>query len=83
MPVDVATDRIIEVVKNFVAEKGITDVNPKSTFKEDLGLDSLDGVEVCLAIEEEFGIEIPDSEAEKITSIATAVEYITAHPMAK
>ena len=58
-------------------------MTPSATFKEDLDLDSLDGVELVMAIEEEFGIEIPDSEAEKITSIATAVEYITAHPMAK
>ena len=83
MPVDIATDRIIEVVKNFVAEKGITDVTPTSTFKEDLGLDSLDGVEVCLAIEEEFAMEIPDNEADKISTIEEAIQYISAHPAAK
>lgn len=58
-------------------------MTPSATFKEDLDLDSLDGVELVMAIEEEFGIEIPDSEADKITSVPLAVEYITAHPMAK
>jgi NADH dehydrogenase (ubiquinone) 1 alpha/beta subcomplex 1 len=43
----------------------------------------LDGVEVVMAIEDEFAVEIPDAEADKITSVADAVEYITAHPMAK
>lgn len=52
-------------------------------FKEDLDLDSLDAVEVVMAIEEEFNIEIPDSEADKILSIPDAVAFISAHPMAK
>ncbi len=52
-------------------------------FKEDLDLDSLDAVEVVMAIEEEFSIEIPDSEADKILSIADAVAYVAGHPMAK
>lgn len=54
-----------------------------SRFKEDLDLDSLDAVEVVMAIEEEFSIEIPDSEADKILSIADAVAFISHHPMAK
>ncbi len=52
-------------------------------FKEDLDLDSLDAVEIVMAIEEEFNIEIPDSEADKILSIPDAVAYISGHPMAK
>ena len=52
-------------------------------FKEDLDLDSLDSVEVVMAIEEEFNIEIPDSEADKILSVKDAVAYVSAHPMAK
>ena len=52
-------------------------------FKEDLDLDSLDAVEVVMAIEEEFNIEIPDSEADKILSIADAVAFVSGHPMAK
>ena len=52
-------------------------------FKEDLSLDSLDAVEIVMAIEEEFCIEIPDSEADKILSVADAIQYISTHPMAK
>lgn len=58
-------------------------VSTTSKFKEDLDLDSLDAVEIVMAIEEEFTIEIPDSEADKILSIPDAVAYISGHPMAK
>ena len=58
-------------------------VTATARFKEDLDLDSLDAVEVVMAVEEEFGIEIPDSEADKILSIADAVAYVSGHPMAK
>ena len=76
------TDRILVVVKNF--DKVDPDkVTPTSKFSDDLGLDSLDGVEIVMAIEDEFAVEIPDAEADKIFSVADAVEYITAHPMAK
>ena len=51
-------------------------VTPEAKFIEDLGADSLDIVELIMALEEEFDIEIPDSEAEKITSVNDAVEYI-------
>lgn len=57
-------------------------VTPSVSFKE-LGLDSLDTVEVVMAYEEEFGIEIPDSEADKIKSTADAIQFIAAHPQAK
>ncbi len=60
-----------------------TKVSPNARFKEDLDLDSLDAVEVVMAIEEEFAIEIPDSEADKILSIADAIAYVSSHPMAK
>jgi NADH dehydrogenase (ubiquinone) 1 alpha/beta subcomplex 1 len=75
------TDRIMTVVKNFdqIDPKKVT---PETSF-EDLGLDSLDGVEVVMAIEDEFAVEIPDREADKITGIKEAVEYICSHPMAK
>ena len=52
------------------------DITLKASFIEDLGADSLDIVELIMALEEEFDIEIPDSEAEKITSVNDAVEYI-------
>ena len=58
-------------------------VTPEVKFQEDLGLDSLDAVEIVMAIEDEFAIEIPDQEADKITSIKEAVEFISTHPMAK
>lgn len=60
-----------------------TKVTDAARFKEDLALDSLDAVEVVMAIEDEFTIEIPDSEADKILSIADAVAYIISHPAAK
>lgn len=76
------TDRVIEVVKNFEkVEAG--KVSGAARFKEDLDLDSLDAVEIVMAIEEEFCIEIPDAEADKILSISDAVSYISNHPMAK
>lgn len=58
-------------------------VTPSSNFQKDLGLDSLDTVEVVMAFEEEFAIEIPDSEADKILSTADAIDYVAAHPQAK
>ncbi|KAL7468935.1 hypothetical protein ACHAXS_009184 [Conticribra weissflogii] len=75
-------ERIITVVKNFdKVDPG--KVSATSKFADDLGLDSLDAVEVVMAIEDEFAIEIPDAEADRITSVGDAVEYIAAHPMAK
>ena len=58
-------------------------MTPEAKFATDLGLDSLDIVEVVMAIEDEFAIEIPDQEADKISSIADAIAYISSHPMAK
>lgn len=54
-----------------------------SRFREDLELDSLDAVEIVIALEEEFTIDIPDSEADKFQAISDATEYICNHPMAK
>ena len=70
------------VVKNF-DQVDPSKVTPEAKFADDLGLDSLDVVEVVMAIEDEFAIEVPDQEADRISSIAEAVEYISTHPMAK
>jgi acyl carrier protein len=58
-------------------------VSAEARFKEDLDLDSLDAVEISLQLEEEFSIQIPDSEADNILSIPDAVKYISGHPMAR
>ncbi len=58
-------------------------VSPEAHFEKDLGLDSLDVVELVMALEEEFGVEIPDAEADRISSIAEAVNYVISNPMAK
>ncbi len=65
------------------ALKRSSQVKPSSAFQSELGLDSLDTVEVVMAFEEEFSIEIPDSEADKILSVSDAIEYLAAHPSAK
>ena len=69
-------------VKKIAAEQlGVNDadIKPESTFVDDLGADSLDTVELDMALEEEFECEIPDEEAEKITSVQQAIDYINAH----
>jgi len=71
-----------ERVKKIVIEQlGVKDeqVTPQASFVDDLGADSLDTVELVMALEEEFECEIPDEEAEKITSVGMATEYIKAH----
>ncbi|KAG5203934.1 hypothetical protein GY631_7338 [Trichophyton interdigitale] len=72
--------RIIDLLKNFDNVSDASKINVESHFQNDLGLDSLDAVEVVMAIEEEFSIEIPDLEAEKIHSVRNAVDYILAAP---
>ncbi|KAH9808902.1 acyl carrier protein-like protein [Melampsora americana] len=73
--------RVLEVLGTF--EKcDPTKITPTASFTSDLGLDSLDAVEVVMAIEEEFSIEIPDEEADKITTISEAISYIERTPEA-
>ncbi|KAF7159816.1 hypothetical protein CNMCM5623_005205 [Aspergillus felis] len=72
--------RIVNLLKNFDKVSDANKINGSSHFSNDLGLDSLDTVEVVMAIEEEFSIEIPDKEADTIHSVDKAVEYILAQP---
>ncbi|KAI9825180.1 MAG: Vacuolar protein sorting-associated protein 74 [Sarea resinae] len=72
--------RIVDLLKNFDKVNDASKLSPTSHFSNDLGLDSLDTVEVVMAIEEEFSIEIPDKEADGIHSVDKAVEYILAQP---
>lgn len=68
-----------EKVRNIIAEQlGVKpeEVTPEAKFIEDLGADSLDTVELVMALEEEFGIEIPDEEAEKLVTVGDATKYI-------
>ena len=73
---------IVERVTKLVCEQlGVKEeeVTPEASFVEDLGADSLDTVELVMALEEEFETEIPDEEAEKITTVKEAIDYIEAH----
>jgi acyl carrier protein len=54
-------------------------VTPEAKFIDDLGADSLDTVELVMALEEEFGVEIPDEDAEKITTVQQAISYVQEH----
>ena len=73
---------VAEKVKSIIVEQlGVDEeeVTPDASFVDDLGADSLDTVELVMALEEEFECEIPDEEAEKITSVQQAVDYINTH----
>ena len=68
-----------ERVKNIVAEQlgiGVDEVSNESSFIEDLGADSLDTVELVMALEEEFDVEISDEQAENISTVQSAIDYI-------
>lgn len=70
---------IEEKVKEIIAKQlgvDVSQVTPESSFVEDLGADSLDTVELVMAFEEAFKIEIPDDDAEKIAKVKDAIEYI-------
>ena len=72
-------DNIQEKVKDIIDEqRGVNpeQVTPEAKFIEDLGADSLDTVELVMAFEEEFGIDVPDEEAEKLQSVADVIRYV-------
>jgi acyl carrier protein len=70
---------VAEKVKSIIAEQlgvKIEEVKPEASFIDDLGADSLDTVELIMALEEEFNVEIPDEDAEKMTKVGDAIKYI-------
>lgn len=74
------TEQIFEKVKTIIVEQlGVEEdtVKPESEFLDDLGADSLDIVEFIMALEEEYGLEIPDEDVEKIVTVNDIVEYIS------
>ncbi|KAK6804258.1 hypothetical protein AABB24_022058 [Solanum stoloniferum] len=77
---DEVIKRVLDVVKCF-PKVDPSKVTPEVHFEKDLGLDSLDTVEIVMALEEEFKLEIPDKEAVRIESCEQAIEYVYNHPM--
>ena len=71
-------DRVAKIVIEQLGVKE-EEVKSEASFVDDLGADSLDTVELVMALEEEFGTEIPDEEAEKITTVQLAIDYINAN----
>ncbi|MDA8019651.1 MAG: acyl carrier protein [Thermoanaerobaculia bacterium] len=73
---------IADKVKSIIADQlgvDVDEVTPEASFTDDLGADSLDIVELVMAFEEEFDIEIPDDDAEQISTVKNAVDYIQEH----
>jgi acyl carrier protein len=73
---------LVERLKKIVAEQlGVEEskITPAARFTDDLNADSLDLVEMIMSLEEEFGVEIPDEDAEKIVSVQDAIDYIDSH----
>ncbi len=73
---------LFEKVKKIIVEQlGVSpeEVTTESSFSEDLGADSLDTVELVMALEEEFEVEIPDEDAEKLTTVRSVLDYVKSH----
>ena len=71
-------ERVKKIIVDMLGVKP-EDVVPEASFVDDLGADSLDTVELVMALEEEFETDIPDEEAEKISTVQAAIDYITNH----
>lgn len=75
-------DAVVAKVKDLISQSlgvGVNEIVPDASFIDDLGADSLDIVELVMAIEKEFDIEIPDEDAEKISTVQDAIDYINSH----
>ena len=71
-------ERVKKIISNGLCIE-VEKISDEASFVADLGADSLDTVELVMALEEEFGVEIPDGEAEKIATVKAAIEYIQQH----
>jgi acyl carrier protein len=71
--------KVKEIIAEQLGIKDIAEITNESSFIDDLGADSLDTVELVMAFEEEYGVEIPDEDAEKIRTVQTAIDYINEH----
>ncbi|RCI13322.1 hypothetical protein L249_0636 [Ophiocordyceps polyrhachis-furcata BCC 54312] len=80
LPREQVEGRIMSLLQGFDKVNDVNNITPTAHFANDMGLDSLDAVEVVMAIEEEFSIEIPDKDADSIHSVDKAVDYILAQP---
>jgi acyl carrier protein len=75
-------DEVFERIKEVLSERlsvDETDINEEANFQEDLDADSLDLVEMIMELEDQFGIKIPDEDAQKIQTVGQAVDYVTSH----
>lgn len=75
-------EELLKKIKSIIADKlSISEdqVTEEASFIDDLGADSLDTVELVMALEDEFGMDIPDEEAEKLTTVGKALDYVLAH----